>query len=91
LPLDCGLLGARGLRRPRVHGTLTHEQEVDVATLKRGKQGTTMQGVEISPIRRMRMKKRRAAQEGRWAKRSGEVKTRSLDELSEDERRQLGL
>lgn len=62
-----------------------------VATLKKGRQGASMQGVEISSSRRKRMKKRREAQEGRWAKRSGEVRARSLDELSQDERRRLGL
>jgi hypothetical protein len=62
-----------------------------VATLKKGRQGTAMQGVETSPTRRKRIKKRRAVQEERWAKRGGEVRTRNVDELSEDERRQLGL
>ncbi len=62
-----------------------------MGTLKKGKQGTAMQGVEVSPLRRKRLQKRRAKQEERWAKRSGEVKSRSLDELSEDERRRLGF
>jgi hypothetical protein len=62
-----------------------------MGTLKKGKQGTAMQGMEVSPLRRKRLQKRRAKQEERWAKRSGEVKSRSLDELSEEERRQLGL
>jgi hypothetical protein len=62
-----------------------------MGTLKKGKQGTAMLGMEVSPLGRKRLQKRRAKQEERWAKRSGEVKFRSLDELSEDERRQLGL
>lgn len=62
-----------------------------MGTLKKGNQGTAMQGMEVSPTRRKRLQKRRAKQEERWAKRSGEVKTRSLDALSEDERRQIGL
>jgi len=47
--------------------------------------------MEVSPLRRKRLQKSRAKQEERWAKRSGEVKSRSLDELPEDERRELGL
>lgn len=62
-----------------------------VGTVKKGKQGTAMQGMELSPVRRKRLQKRRAKQEERWAKRSGEIKTRSLEDLSEDERRHLGL
>ncbi len=62
-----------------------------MGTLKKGKQGSAMQGMEISPTRRKRLQKRRAKQEERWAKRSGEVKTRNLEELSEEERRRMGL
>lgn len=62
-----------------------------MGSLKKGKQGSTMQGMEVSPVRRKRLQKRRAKQEERWARRSGEVKARSLEDLSEDERRHLGL
>ncbi len=62
-----------------------------MATLKQGKQGTSMQGLEESPARRKRGAKRRKRQEGRWAARSGEATTRTIDDLTDDERRRLGL
>jgi hypothetical protein len=62
-----------------------------MGTLKKGKQGTAMQGMDVSPARRKRQQKRRVKQEQGWARRSGAVKISSLDELSEDERRRMGL
>jgi hypothetical protein len=59
-----------------------------MATLKKGKQGTPMQAVEVSPERRKRTAKRRVKQEERWARKSGEARSRVL---SDEERSELGI
>lgn len=62
-----------------------------MGVLKRGKQGESMQGLEVSPERRKRTAKRRKKQEERWARKSGPVQTRRASNLSNEEKARLGL
>lgn len=59
--------------------------------VKRGKQGTRTSVVEKSPARRKREADRKRRQEERWARKSGAVVERSIEDLSDEERRQLGF
>ena len=58
---------------------------------KRGKQGTSTSAIEKSPERRKREAKRRLRQEERWAARSGQVTARRIEDMSDEERANLGL
>jgi len=60
---------------------------MSMATLKKGKQGGSMQGLEVSPEHRKRTAKRRKRQEIRWANKSGPVRSRPLTDDEPD----LGL
>lgn len=62
-----------------------------MSVLKRGKQGTQTSVVEKSPARRKREAHHKRRQEDRWAKKSGAVVERSVEDLSGEERRRLGL
>ena len=59
--------------------------------VKKGKQGVSTSGIEMSPAKRKALGKKRKRQEERWASRSGSVTTRSVEDLSEDERQARGL
>lgn len=66
-------------------------EESPVGGVKRGKQGVTTSGIEMSPGKRRALDKKRKRQEERWASRSGSVTTRRVEDLSEDERQARGL
>lgn len=59
--------------------------------VRRGRQGTQTSAVEKSPARRKREAERKRRQEERWAKKSGAVVERSIEDLTDEERRRLGL
>lgn len=59
--------------------------------VRRGRQGTQTSVVEKSPSRRKREADCKRRQEERWAKKSGAVVERSIEDLSDEERRQLGF
>lgn len=59
--------------------------------VRRGRQGTQTSVVEKSPARRKRELERKRRQEERWAKKSGAVVERSIEDLTDEERRRLGL
>lgn len=69
-------------------GSMFSWGESAMSGVKRGKQGTPTQGIEVSPARRKRLARRRAKQEERWARRSSEVTVRSM---TDEERREFGV
>lgn len=65
--------------------------EAPMSGVKRGRQGTQTSVVEKSPARKKREAERKRRQEERWTKESGTVVERSIEYLSDEERRQLGF